>query len=101
MALVAGIDSSTQSCKVVIRDAETGRLVREGRAQHPEGPEVHPDAWWDALQSAIGQAGGFAGVGAGSVAGQRHGRGAPKRRAKWFVRPCCGTTRVPGRRQPT
>ena len=27
MALVAGIDSSTQSCKVVIRDAETGALV--------------------------------------------------------------------------
>ena len=28
MALVAGIDSSTQSCKVVIRDADTGALVR-------------------------------------------------------------------------
>ncbi len=26
--LVAGVDSSTQSCKVVIRDAETGALVR-------------------------------------------------------------------------
>ena len=73
MALVAGIDSSTQSCKVVIRDAETGRLVREGRAQHPEGTEVHPDAWWDALQSAIAQAGGFDDVAAVSVAGQQHG----------------------------
>ena len=35
MPLVAGVDSSTQSCKVVIRDAETGKLVREGRAPHP------------------------------------------------------------------
>ena len=31
MALVAGVDSSTQSCKVVIRDAATGALVRSGR----------------------------------------------------------------------
>ena len=46
MTLVAGIDSSTQSCKVVIRDAETGKLVRQGRASHPDGTEVHPDAWW-------------------------------------------------------
>ena len=35
MTLVAGVDSSTQSCKVVIRDADTGALVREGRAVHP------------------------------------------------------------------
>ena len=34
MTLVAGIDSSTQSCKVVVRDAETGKLVRYGRAAH-------------------------------------------------------------------
>src|SRR5690625_195565 len=73
MALVAGIDSSTQSCKVVIRDAETGRLVREGRARHPEGTEVHPDAWWDALLIAIEAAGGFDDVSAVSVAGQQHG----------------------------
>ena len=37
MPLVAGVDSSTQACKVVVRDAETGALVREGRAAHPEG----------------------------------------------------------------
>jgi xylulokinase len=35
MTLVAGIDSSTQSCKVVVRDADTGRLEREGRAGSP------------------------------------------------------------------
>lgn len=73
MTLVAGIDSSTQSCKVVIRDAETGRLVRQGRASHPDGTEVHPDAWWAALQQAIEQAGGLDDVAAVSVAGQQHG----------------------------
>lgn len=35
MTLVAGVDSSTQSCKIVIRDAATGALVREARAPHP------------------------------------------------------------------
>jgi xylulokinase len=73
MTLVAGIDSSTQSCKVVIRDAETGKLLRQGRAAHPEGTEVHPDAWWSALQSAIEEAGGLDDVAAASVAGQQHG----------------------------
>ena len=73
MALVAGIDSSTQSCKVVIRDAETGSLVRQGRANHPDGTEVHPDAWWTALSEAIDEAGGLDDVAAASVAGQQHG----------------------------
>ncbi|MEV6488747.1 xylulokinase [Actinoplanes sp. NPDC051633] len=73
MSLVAGIDSSTQSCKVVIRDAETGKLVRQGRATHPDGTEVHPDAWWSALQQAIDEAGGLDDVTAASVAGQQHG----------------------------
>jgi xylulokinase len=73
MSLIAGIDSSTQSCKVVIRDAGTGKLVRQGRASHPEGTEVHPDAWWSALQSAMAEAGGLDDVAAVSVAGQQHG----------------------------
>ena len=73
MPLVAGVDSSTQSCKVVIRDAETGALVRQGRAPHPDGTEVDPDAWWQALRSAVDQAGGLADVAAISVAGQQHG----------------------------
>ena len=73
MSLVAGIDSSTQSCKVVVRDGETGQLVREGRASHPDGTEVHPDEWWDALQSAIARAGGLDDVSAISVGGQQHG----------------------------
>lgn len=73
MALVAGVDSSTQSCKIVIRDATTGALVRSGRAAHPDGTEVDPDAWWGALLTAIADAGGLDGVEAISVAGQQHG----------------------------
>ncbi|MFJ8958281.1 xylulokinase [Lentzea sp. NPDC102401] len=73
MTLVAGIDSSTQSCKVVVRDAETGRLVREGRAAHPDGTEVHPSHWWSALRSALSDAGGLDDVSAVSVGGQQHG----------------------------
>ncbi|WP_433436321.1 xylulokinase [Nonomuraea sp. CA-141351] len=73
MTLVAGVDSSTQSCKVVIRDAETGALVRQGRAPHPDGTEVHPSHWWSALLRAIEEAGGLSDVLAISVAGQQHG----------------------------
>ncbi|MGA8257367.1 MAG: xylulokinase [Nocardioides sp.] len=71
--LVAGIDSSTQSCKVVIREAASGVLVREGRAAHPEGTEVHPEEWWAALQRALAEAGGLADVQAVAVGGQQHG----------------------------
>jgi xylulokinase len=73
MPLVAGVDSSTQSCKVVVRDAESGALVRSGSAPHPDGTEVDPAAWWTALRSAIDQAGGIDDVAAVSVAGQQHG----------------------------
>jgi hypothetical protein len=44
--LVAGVDSSTQGCKVVVCDAETGQEIRSGRTPHPVGTEVSPDAWW-------------------------------------------------------
>ena len=80
MALVMGVDSSTQSCKVVITDAATGAVVREGRASHPNGTEVDPAAWWTALQGAIADAGGLDdvdGVGDRRPAA-RHGR--PRRR---------------------
>lgn len=73
MTLVAGIDSSTQSCKVVVRDADTGALVRQGRASHPDGTSCPPDAWWQALQTAIAGAGGLDDVAAISVGGQQHG----------------------------
>jgi len=73
MTLVAGVDSSTQSCKVVVLDAATGTLVREGRAGHPDGTEVHPDHWWRALSEAFDDADGLADVSALSVGGQQHG----------------------------
>ena len=73
MTLVAGVDSSTQSVKIVIREAETGLLVREGRASHPDGTEVDPAHWWSALQKAIAEAGGLEDVAALSIGGQQHG----------------------------
>lgn len=71
--LVAGVDSSTQSCKVVVVDAATGTVVREGRAKHPDGTEVDPRHWWDALQEALAAAGGIADCEAVSIGGQQHG----------------------------
>lgn len=73
MPLVAGIDSSTQSCKVSIRDLDSGELVRAGRASHPVGTVVDPQAWISAAHHAIGEAGGLGDVVAISVAGQQHG----------------------------
>ncbi|ACU75532.1 xylulokinase [Catenulispora acidiphila DSM 44928] len=73
MRLAAGVDSSTQSCKVVIRDVDSGALVRQGSAPHPAGTEVDPEAWWRALTAAIEAAGGPGGVEALAVGGQQHG----------------------------
>ena len=71
--LIAGVDSSTQSVKIVIRAADTGELVRQGRAPHPDGTEVDPIHWKTALDVAIAQAGGLDDVAAISVGGQQHG----------------------------
>ena len=70
MTLVMGVDSSTQSCKVVITDAATGAIVRDGRAIHPNGTEVDPAAWWTALQAAIDAAGGLGDVKSWAIGGQ-------------------------------
>ena len=70
---VAGVDSSTQSCKIVICDPASGKIIREGRASHPDGSEVDPQAWWDAFLEAVRAAGGFDDVRALSVGGQQHG----------------------------
>ncbi|MFH8789186.1 xylulokinase [Streptomyces roseoverticillatus] len=71
MPAVAGIDSSTQSCKVVVCDAETGEVLHRGRAPHSEGTEADPEAWWQALRAA-GE-GLLDDVDAIAVAGQQHG----------------------------
>ena len=57
--LVAGVDTSTQSCKVRVTDARTGKLVRFGQAKHPDGSTVDPQAWWEAFLEASEQAGGL------------------------------------------
>ncbi|RXS86342.1 xylulokinase [Streptomyces sp. TM32] len=71
MPTVAGVDSSTQSCKVVVCDADTGEVLHRGRAAHPEGTEVAPEAWWQALLDAGN--GLLEHVDALAVAGQQHG----------------------------
>src|SRR6218665_3418448 len=73
MPLVVGVDSSTQSCKIVVCDAATGTIVRQGSAPHPDGTEVDPEAWWHALLTAITAAGGLDDVSALAVGGQQHG----------------------------
>jgi len=73
MPLVAGVDTSTQSCTVVVRDAERGELVRSGKAAHPAGTEVDPAAWEAALHDAVAAAGGLDDVAAIAVGGQQHG----------------------------
>ena len=72
MPHVVGVDSSTQSCKVIVVDAESGRIIASGRASHPEGSEVAPSAWWDALLEAASQV-DLADAVSIAVAGQQHG----------------------------
>ena len=76
--LVAGVDCSTQSTKVVVIDADSGEMVGFGQAGHTVSGtggarETHPDVWWEAFRSALGQTGLAAEVKAISVAGQQHG----------------------------
>lgn len=73
MPLVLGVDSSTQSCKVVVVDTATGAVMRTGRAAHPDGTSVDPEAWWQALQFAIEDAGGLGDIAAWAIGGQQHG----------------------------
>lgn len=73
MTLVAGVDSSTQSVKVVVVEVETGRMLRSARAAHPDGTEVSADAWWSAYREATADPDLLAGVDALAVGGQQHG----------------------------
>jgi xylulokinase len=84
MPLVAGIDSSTQSTKVELRDVATGVIIGTGRSPHsattPPLSEQEPSVWWGALVQAMGQAVASADhanpagdIVALAVAGQQHG----------------------------
>jgi xylulokinase len=75
LSVVVGIDSSTQSCKVLVLDAETGATVASSSAPHPDGTAVDPRAWTAALRAAWSAAGvpgcdDIIGVG---VSAQQHG----------------------------
>ncbi|MGQ0804651.1 MAG: xylulokinase [Actinomycetota bacterium] len=76
MPLVLGIDSSTQSTKAELRDADDGRVVGSGHAPHPPThpprSEQDPAAWWQALLDARDQTGSVA-PHAVAVAAQQHG----------------------------
>ena len=89
MALVLGVDSSTQSTKVEMRDADTGELIGSGRASHPETSPPHseqdPEKWREALVEARRQAGTPAVV-AMAIAAQQHGLVALDDRAQ-VIRP--------------
>lgn len=91
-AVVLGVDSSTQSTKVLAVDVETGEVLASGQARHTvstgAGRETDPEVWWTALQDALSQTGEFAArAEAVSVGGQQHGlvvldaQGAPVRPA--------------------
>lgn len=78
MKLIAGIDTSTQSTKVVLRRLDDGALVAAASAGHPPTTpprsEQDPAAWWDALVHAFADVGEHApAVVALSVGGQQHG----------------------------
>jgi xylulokinase len=76
MPLIAGVDSSTQSTKVEIRDLDTGEVVARGAGSHmattPPRSEQDPASWWTAFEIAWAAAGAPK-VEAISVAGQQHG----------------------------
>ena len=50
--LVAGVDSSTQSTKVMLCQADDGTVVGQATAPHPDGTECDPELWWQALARA-------------------------------------------------
>jgi len=73
MARVAGVDSSTQSVKIVVRDSESGALLAQASHPHPDGTEVDPQHWLVALHKVIDEIGGLESLDAISIGGQQHG----------------------------
>ena len=81
MPFVAGVDSSTQSTKVEIRDLDSGEVVASTSSPHPTVTppcsEQDPNSWWGAFehawQAAMSELPDGSHVEAVSVAGQQHG----------------------------
>lgn len=76
MSVVVGVDSSTQSCKVLAVDVASGDVISSGAAAHPDLTAVDPRIWTSALQEAWHAAGadrlGGSATGVG-IAAQQHG----------------------------
>ena len=73
-SVVLGVDSGTQSTKVLALDVVTGEVVAEGRAAHSGADTQHPAEWWEALVAATRTAVvPDMRVAALSVGGQQHG----------------------------
>ena len=47
-----GLSVDSDFVELAVCDADTGEVLRTGRAPHPEGTETHPDRWWDAFLAA-------------------------------------------------
>jgi xylulokinase len=76
MSIVAGVDSSTQSVKIEVRDLDTGEVVARASAPHPAVTppvcEQDPRSWRAAFESAWRSL-GEPDVAAIAIAGQQHG----------------------------
>lgn len=78
MSLVAGVDCSTQSTKVLVVDTDNGRVIASGASTHlVQGSggarESDPRVWEGSLRTALAQTGRAHEVAAISIAGQQHG----------------------------
>lgn len=76
--IVAGIDSSTQSCTVLLRDLASGEVIAQARAPHPPTTppcsEQEPESWWQALCVAMEELKAYwPRIAALAVGGQGHG----------------------------
>ena len=76
--LVAGVDCSTQSTKVLVVEIDSGEVIASGRVSHNvyrDGPasETDPDNWWNALAGALSQTGCSERIEAISIAAQQLG----------------------------
>jgi xylulokinase len=89
MGIVAGLDSSSGFTRIVVCDADTGAVLRQGCAPHPVEPkatDIDPQAWLLSLGEAA-TGGLLEGVQAIGVSAQQHGlitldaQGAPVRPA--------------------
>jgi xylulokinase len=71
VARVLGLDSSTQSVKALLVDADTGEVLEQRTAPHPSGTEVDPRSWCAAADTVVD--GLLEQADAVAVAGQQHG----------------------------